>query len=85
VRLRDDGYACRVSVQGLESARQILTRLSGVFVFKTSEPMQRGLMPDGWVFRIPYGPGLSHGKLMTLLSAIPGVHLGVDLAKGEAG
>ncbi len=56
-----------------------------MFVFKTSEPMQRGLTPNRWDFRIPYGSGLSHGKLMALLSAIPGVELGDDLAKGDAG
>lgn len=47
--------------------------------------MQQGAMPNRRVFRIPYGADLSHRQLTALLSAIPGVHLGSDLAKGEAG
>jgi len=83
--MRDEGYACRVSVKSQEAARHILTLLSVAFVFKTSEPIERVGSPSRWDFRIPYGPGLTHKKLTVLLSSIPGVRLGTEWARSEAG
>jgi len=75
VLIRDEGYACRICVESIDIARQILVFLSGAFVFKTSEPMREREQPAQCIFRVAYGSQLSHRKLIGLLSAMPGVRL----------
>lgn len=78
VFIKNEGYACRVSVEGLDNARWVVDRLSQSFVFKTSEPMLEGVRPARCTFRVAYDSQLSHRKLSGLLSALPGVRLILD-------
>jgi hypothetical protein len=84
VLIRDEGYACRIWVESVDVAREILVSLSDAFVFKTSEPMLEGALPTQCNFRVAYGSHLSLRRLATLLSAIPGVRLKVDPAGRES-
>ena len=78
VSIRDEGFACRIRVEGVDIAGQILKCLSNAFVFKTSEPMEESWNPPQCIFRVAYGSQLSFRKLAGLLSAIPGVGLRLE-------
>lgn len=84
VLIRDEGYACHLCVEGVDNARWVVDRLSELFAFRTSEPMLEGVRPTQRTFRVAYGSQLSHRKLASLLSAIPGVRLTLDPTCGEA-
>jgi hypothetical protein len=83
VSIRDEGFACRVCVEGIDIARKILAYLSDTFVFKTSAPMEQSWHPPQCIFRVAYGSQLSYGKLESLLSAIPGVGLRLEPSSEE--
>lgn len=83
--IRDEGYACRVCVEGVDNAHWIVDRVSKMFAFRTSEPMREGVRPAQRIFRVAYGSQLSYRKLATHLSAFPGVRLKADPTGGEAG
>ena len=78
VSIRDEGFDCRICVESVEIARQILRSLSDAFVFKTSEPMEESWHPPRCRFRVAYGSQLSFRKLAGLLAAIPGVGLRIE-------
>ncbi len=59
----------------MDTAWWLLVSLSEVFVFKTCEPVRETAQPTQCVFRVAYGSQLTHRKLASLLSAIPGVLL----------
>lgn len=75
VSIKDEGFACRICVDSIEFAREILLSLSDAFVFQTSEPMKSSWNPPQCIFWVAYGSQLSHRKLASLLSAIPGLEL----------
>lgn len=83
VSIRDEGFVCRIRVEGVDIAGQILACLSNAFVFKTSEPMEESYGPSGCTFRVAYGSQSSCRKLVGLLSAIPGVGLQLEPPCGE--
>lgn len=83
VLIRDEGYACRICVESVDIASQILACLSQAFAFKTSEPMHVGAGPIPCIFRVAYCSQLSHRRLVNLLSAIPGVRLRLDPTLGD--
>ena len=78
VSLRDEGFACRVDVEGVDIARRILACLSSVFVFKTSSPIEELSHPPQCSFRVAYGSQCSFRKLVAHLSAIPEVSLRME-------
>jgi hypothetical protein len=80
VTVGDEGYACRICVDGIDVAKQILRNLSAAFIFSTSEPIQISAASAHCTFRVAYGSQLSHRKLVSLLSAASGVRLRPDLA-----
>ena len=75
VSIRDESFACRVCVDGIDIARRILACLSDPLVFKTSAPMEESWHPPQCIFQVAYGSQLSYRKLVSLLTAIPGVGL----------
>ncbi len=85
VSIREEGFACRIRVETMDIARQILVSLSSVFVFKTSEPILEVLDPPQCIFRVAYGSQLSHRKLISLLSAIPTLGLRLEPPSEDAG
>lgn len=73
--MTDEGYACRLSVEGIEVARRILVCLSSAFAFPTSEPIRASERPAQCVFRVAYSSQLTYTELIRLVSAVPGLRL----------
>jgi hypothetical protein len=71
--------ACGVRVDSLEKAEWLLNRLSQVFVFKSSQPMNKVDYFPNCTFSVPYGSQISVGRFAKLLSVIPEVKLILDL------
>ncbi len=76
--LSDDDYACRLAVDGVELARNVLDFLSRRFAFTSSEPMVEGSRSSQRIFRIAYNSQLSRRQLLQLLSSLPGVTLTIS-------
>lgn len=83
VSVANEGYACRVCVDGIDVAQHILNCLSVAFVFKTCEPFRKGPQPTQCIFRVAYGSQLTHQSIERLLTAIPGVRLRSDPLSGK--
>lgn len=73
--LSDDDYACRLAVDGVEFAHNVLDALSRRFAFTSSEPMVEGSRRTQRIFRIAYNSQLSRRQLVQLLASVPGVIL----------
>ena len=75
VRLsRDDGTS-GLRVDGLENATWLLSRLSDLFVFKTSEPLFEVPNSPDCTFRVAHSSQLSGRKFEKLLAGITEVKL----------
>ena len=83
VSIKDEGYAGRVCVEGVDNARWVVDRLSELFAFRTSEPMCEGARSTQCIFRVAYGSQLTHRRLTSLLSAMTGVRLKLIAHDGE--
>jgi hypothetical protein len=62
-------------VESLENAQWLLGRLSGSFVFKSSEPIVTMHDSPECTFRVPHSSQTSGTRFERLLAAIPEVHL----------
>lgn len=78
ITLTDEGYACRVAVEGVGIARQLIAMLSRSFAFQTSEPLSMGVPPAPCVFRVAYGSQLTQKDIVRLLSPIAGLRFNVE-------
>ena len=85
VTLTDEGYACRINVDGLAAAHLLASHLSRAFVFQTSEPFIAGLRPSEYSFRVAYGSQLTQRDLARLLMGIPGLRLEIASPPKSAG
>ena len=77
---RLDG-ASRLRVNGLESARWLLYRLSDVFVFKSSEPLYEVPGSLDCTFRVVHNSQISAPKFEKLLIGIAEVKLMLEPAR----
>ena len=71
---RIDG-ASGLRVDGVENATWLLSRLSDVFVFKTSEPLHEAPDSPDCTFRVAHSSQLSGRKFEKLLAGITEVKL----------
>ena len=85
VTLTDEGYACRINIDGLAAAHLLAAHLSRAFVFQTSEPFMEGTRPSDFSFRVAYGSQLTQRDLARLLGGIPGLRLQIASPAKPAG
>jgi hypothetical protein len=74
---RSDGATC-LRVDGLENANWLIRRLSGFFVFKTSEPVREVPDSSDCAFRVAHNSRLSGQQFDRLLAGIAEVNLVVE-------
>jgi hypothetical protein len=77
---RMDG-ASSLRVDGLENARWLLCRLSDVFVFKTSEPVENVPNSLDYTFRVAHNSQMPGPKFERLLAGIAEVKLMLEPAQ----
>ena len=75
VRLSRIDGASGLRVDGLENANWLLSRLSDVFVFKTSDPLFEVPNSPDFTFRVAHSSQLSGRKFEKLLAGITQVKL----------
>ena len=75
VRLSRIDGASGLRVDGLENAKWLLSRLSDLFVFKTSEPLCETANSPDCTFRVAHSSQLSGRKFEKLLAGITEVNL----------
>lgn len=67
--------ATSITVEGLDNARWLVTRLSNAFVFKSSEPIREEAGTRHSVFHVLQSSQTSTLTVQRLLAAIPEVRL----------
>lgn len=77
---RRDG-ALRLRVDGLENTNWLLGRLSGFFVFKTSEPLHEVPNSSDYTFRVAHNSQMSGRRFEKLLAGIAEVKLMLEPAQ----
>lgn len=77
--LESESSGCRVIADSTAGAWQIRARLSDVFIFKTSEPMQQAGASSCRSFRVAYGSNTTFSKLASLIRAMPSVSVHIVL------
>ena len=77
VWLRPIGNGCKVRVEGRDNADRVRSQLPPTVTATEPQPVAGS---PCCVFRVTYGPGMSHAAFEQLVTAIPGASLMVDPA-----